>query len=148
MGRNPKGDAGKAGARPAVRAFVDTNVLIRHLTGDPPQLAKRCTRFIANATGLFLADLILAEVVYVLESVYATPRAQIAEAARTIISFDAITVGDQRVLTRTIEVYENDRLDFAEAYLVAVAEADGIDEIVSFDQSIDRVESVRRVVPQ
>ena len=51
-------------------AFVDTNVLIRHLTGDPPDLAARATAFLAAADELLLPDLIVAEVVYVLESFY------------------------------------------------------------------------------
>jgi predicted nucleic acid-binding protein len=44
-------------------------------------------------------------------------------------------------------VYELDRLEFAEAYLVAQAEATGIGEIVSFDRSIDRVANVSRREP-
>jgi predicted nucleic acid-binding protein len=40
-----------------------------------------------------------------------------------------------------------DRLDFAEAYLVAQAEATGVAKIVSFDRSIDRVTSVHRREP-
>lgn len=36
-------------------AFVDTNVLIRHLTGDPPDLAARATRFLRNADELLLS---------------------------------------------------------------------------------------------
>ncbi|MDQ3946894.1 MAG: hypothetical protein M3357_17400, partial [Actinomycetota bacterium] len=30
-------------------AFLDTNVLVRHLTGDPRKLAARATRFLAEA---------------------------------------------------------------------------------------------------
>jgi predicted nucleic acid-binding protein len=48
---------------------------------------------------------------------------------------------------RAIEVYETARLDFTEAYLVAAAEATGVGEIVSFDRSIDRIETVRRREP-
>ena len=51
-------------------AFVDTNVLIRHLTGDPPEEAARATRYLETADELLLPDLILAEVAYVLESFY------------------------------------------------------------------------------
>jgi predicted nucleic acid-binding protein len=48
---------------------------------------------------------------------------------------------------RALEVYELDRLDFAEAYLVAQAEATGVGEIISFDRSLDRVASVSRREP-
>jgi predicted nucleic acid-binding protein len=47
---------------------LDTNVLIRHLTGDPPEMARRATAQLASGEPLLLADLVLAECVYVLES--------------------------------------------------------------------------------
>ena len=46
-----------------------------------------------------------------------------------------------------LEVYEVDRLDFAEAYLVGQAEATGVDTILFFDKSIDRVSGVTRHEP-
>ena len=63
-------------------AFVDTNVLIRHLTGDPPDQAARATRLLSEADRLLLPDLIMAETVYVLESFYEVPRARVAEIER------------------------------------------------------------------
>jgi len=51
------------------------------------------------------------------------------------------------MLLRALEVYELDRLDFAEAYLVAQAEVTGVGAVVSFDRSIDRVASVTRHEP-
>ena len=51
------------------------------------------------------------------------------------------------LLLRALEVYEVDRLDFAEAYLVAAAELTGAESIASFDKTIDRVASVERLVP-
>ena len=128
-------------------AFVDTNVLIRHLTGDPPRQAARATRFLAEADELLLADLIVAETVYVLESFYEVGRARVAELVRAIIAFDAVRVVDEELLLRAVEVYEIDRLDFAEAYLVASAERSGVDTIASFDRTIDRVTTIRRIEP-
>lgn len=130
-------------------SYIDTNVIVRHLTGDPSEMAARATRFLANAGAgeLRLADLVLAEVVYVLESFYKVPRAEVAEQARAIVAFPAIRVDDPAMLLRTIEVYEKDRLDFADAYLVAAAERSGGGVVVSFDRAIDRVETVQRLVP-
>lgn len=129
-------------------AFVDTNVLIRHLTGDPPELAVRATRYLAAADELLLPDLILAEVAYVLESFYETPRAQVATTLRAVLAFPAIRVVDADLLQRAVEVYEIHRLDFADAYLVASSERTGVGVIASFDRSIDRVSTVRREDPR
>jgi predicted nucleic acid-binding protein len=128
-------------------AFVDTNVLVRHLTGDPPEQAAQATRLLSRAEVLLLPDLVVAEVVYVLESFYEVPRPRVAELVRAIIAFPAIGVADGSLLLRALEVYEVYRLDFADAYLVAQAETSGVGAVVSFDKAIDRVPSVRRVEP-
>jgi predicted nucleic-acid-binding protein len=130
-----------------VSAFVDTNILVRHLTGDPPEQAARATKFLAAADELLLADLVVAEVVYVLESFYQVPRERVAELARAIIAFPAIVVLDPAMLLRALEVYETERLDFAEAYLVAQAERSGVGVVASFDKAIDHVGTVRRLEP-
>lgn len=128
-------------------AFVDTNILIRHLTGDPPTQARRATRYLETADELLLPDLIAAEVVYVLESYYDLPRSQVAETLRAILAFPPVRVVDADLLRRAVEVYEVHRLDFADAYLVASAERTGVGVIASFDRSIDRVTTVRRDEP-
>jgi len=128
-------------------AFLDTNVLIRHLTGEPPEQARRATAFLARADELLLADPIVAEVVFVLESFYEVERARVAELVRAVIGFPSVVVVDTSLLLRAIEVYEVDRLDFAEAYLVAHAETSGVAAAASFDRSIDGVATVQRIEP-
>lgn len=128
-------------------AFVDTNIVVRHLTGDPPEMAIRATRFLSSERELLVTDLVAAETVYVLESFYEAPRHQVAEALRSLLAFDSIVVVDPALLRRATEVYETDRLDFAEAYLVACAETTGVGRIVSFDRDVDRVDTVERVEP-
>lgn len=128
-------------------AFVDTNILVRHLTGDPSDMAERATAYLASASELYLTDLVTAETVYVLESFYEAPRAQIATAMRSLIAMRSVVTVDPALLLRAIEVYENDRLDFAEAYLVASAESTGVDQVAAFNRAIDRVGTIRRVEP-
>jgi predicted nucleic-acid-binding protein len=130
-----------------VSGFVDTNVLIRHLTGDPAAMSKRATAFLREASELYLTDLVVAETIYVLDSYYEVPREQIATTIRSLLAFNSISVVDRDVLLRAVEVYEIDPLDFAEAYLVACAESTGIGRVVSFDRSIERVSSIERVEP-
>ena len=128
-------------------AFVDTNVLIRHLTGHPHDLAARATAFLAAADELLLPDLIVAEVIYVLESFYDVAADEVARLVRSVIAYPPMRTLDPALLLRSLEVYETHRIDFAEAYLVASAEASGIPDIVSFDRSIDRVTSANRIEP-
>ena len=127
--------------------LLDTNIVVRHLTGDPADMAAQSTAFLGAESELLLADLIVAETVYVLESYYQAPRSQVAEAVRSLIAFPSIVTVDPALLLRAIEVYEVDRIDFAEAYLVACAESSGVNRVASFDKSIDRVGTVERVQP-
>jgi predicted nucleic acid-binding protein len=130
-----------------VRAFVDTNVLVRHLTGDPPSQAQRATAFLRDSHELILTDLVLAEMVYALESFYEVPRTDIARMARSLLALPAIETGDHELLLRTVEIYEVLRLDFAEAYLSALAEMSDVKRVASFDRQIDRVKSIERIEP-
>lgn len=126
--------------------LLDTNVLIRHLTGQPLAQARRATKFLRTAERLELPDLIVAELVYVLESVYARPRSEVAAVARAVLAMAAVEVADERLLLRAMELYETHRIDFAEAYLAAQAEAgDGL--VASFDRGLDRVTGIQRVEP-
>ncbi|GAB2645843.1 PIN domain-containing protein [Nocardia goodfellowii] len=127
--------------------FLDTNILIRHFTQDPPDLGKRATAFLADSEALFLPDLILAETVYVLQSVYKVGRPQVALVSRALIGTRNIVTDDPALLIRTIDVYEHHRLSFADAYLVALAEADEGSAIASFDKGIDKATNVRRIEP-
>lgn len=130
-----------------MRALIDTNVLVRHLTGDPPAQARRATALLSGAHELVLTDLVLAELIYVLESFYERPRREIAGMARAVIAHDSISVVDHDLLLRALELYEEVRLDFAEAYLGALAELSGMNRVASFDRQLDRVESVDRIEP-
>lgn len=127
--------------------FVDTNVLVRHLTWDPPASGAAATEFLVDQSQLLVADLIIAETVYVLESYYETPREQIAESIRSLLGFESVVCVDPPLMLRAIEIFEIDRVDFAEAYLVACAESTGVNCVASFDRSVDRVTTVDRIEP-
>lgn len=110
-------------------------------------MAARATAALAEEEQLLLTDLVLAECVYVLESFYEVERPRVAELMRSAVAYPLIETVDTPVLLRALEIYELDRLDFAEAYLVAQAEATGVRKVVSFDRSIDRIKTIARREP-
>lgn len=125
--------------------LLETNVLVRHFTGDPPAQAHRATAFLRDADELVLTDVVVAETAYVLESFYRAPREIVATHLRAAVDFPAVDVDDPHVLHRTLELYERG-LHFAEAYLAARAEESGF-AVASFDRALDRISTVRRVEP-
>ncbi|MBA3748781.1 MAG: PIN domain-containing protein [Solirubrobacterales bacterium] len=147
MGRRDQPNAPTTRREATLSAFVDTNVLIRHLTGDPPAMAARATAVLAEPGPLLLADVVVAECVYVLESYYEVEPARVAELMRAAIAMPSIETVDPDSLLRALAIYDLDRVDFAEAYLIAQAETTGVLEVVSFDRSIDRAGTITRREP-
>ena len=147
MVQDQERDLAAPGRRAVVRALVDTNILVRHLTGDPPGQARRATAFLGAHHELVLTDVVLAETVYVLTSFYGRPRPEVATAARALLAMPTVAVGDLDLLLRSLELYESARLGYAEAYLAAAAELSGIELVASFDRDLDRVPTIERIEP-
>jgi predicted nucleic acid-binding protein len=133
------------GAAPRLTVFVDSNILVRHLTGEPPDQAARAGAALRSGETLVLVDLVLAEVVFVLESVYDVQRPRVAELVRAILAFPTVSVADAPLLLRALELYELHRIHFAEAYLAACAEYSGVGRVMSFDRELGRVATIEQV---
>lgn len=127
--------------------LLDTNIPVRHLTGDPPGQARRATAFLRQSQELILVDLVFAELIYVLESYYERPKAEVVQLARSLLALDSIVTADHDVLLRSLDLYELQKLDYGEAYLAALAETSGIEKIASFDRQLDRVKTIERIQP-
>lgn len=109
-------------------------------------MAARAMVALGASEQLLPSDVIMAECVFVLESFYGVERARVAELMRSAIAFDR-SHHRPPLLLRALEVYDVDRLGFADAYLVAQAESTAGGEVLSFDRSIDKVKSLTRRKP-
>jgi predicted nucleic acid-binding protein len=79
--------------RAALRTFVDTNILVRHLTGTRPNslLAPRGSSRAPDEP--LLTDLVVTETIYVLRSFYEVERRTVAEPARAVLAFGRASRG-------------------------------------------------------
>ena len=127
--------------------FVATDILVRHIISDPPDLAVRTGTFIDEADELLVPDLIVAETVHVLESVYELSRDEVAAFVRSVISYPSIRTQNPALLAKALDIYQDHRIDFAEAYLAAAAESSGVSAVASFDRAVDRVPTITRIEP-
>ena len=63
--------------------FVDTNIFIRFLTDDIPEKADACEEIFKKAVEkketLFTTDLVIAKIVWVLESFYGLPKKEVQD---------------------------------------------------------------------
>jgi uncharacterized protein len=132
--------------------FIDTNLFIRYLTNDDPKKADRVDRLLDRAANgevkLVSSELVLAEVVWVLESYYQIEKAQIAEMLRAILSTPGLQVINGKIVEQSLQYYSHQNIDFVDAYIVAIMQKNGIDGIYSFDKKhLDRITHITRIEP-
>lgn len=115
---------------------LDANVVLRHFTGQPPEMAARATTALVEAPprSLVLTDLTVAEIVYVLQGPYARPREEVARLIEATLSLGSVVVDNEALLRRTLEHYGRRSMDWPDAYLVALVEVRHLDGLVSFDR--------------
>jgi predicted nucleic-acid-binding protein len=128
-------------------AVLDANILLRYLTDQPRELADRVAAILERAeqqrTALIVAPLILAEVVDVLESVYQWPRTDIARGLLDLVSSAVLVVLEQPTVIQAPNWYGADRrLDFADAYVAALAVERGHGTVISSDRDLKRLPAI------
>ena len=147
MGRAREASSGGAAGR---TLFCDTNVLVRVLTGEPASQAESAAGALeAAGAGLFtlvVPDLVLAEVAYVLSS-FGMPAPQAAEHLAQILDLPGVEVVDEVMIRDAVDLWAEGKLDFADAYLAALARRFTSSGVLSFDRDLDRVEGVTRFDP-
>ncbi len=133
------------------RAYVDANVILRYLTRDPPEMAEAALRTFTTAqrgkVRLLLTPITVAEVVWVLESFYGHPRAQVAQTLTEFLHADGLEVESLDLLIEALALYHEHNLDFADALVATIARRKGPPVVYSFDRDFDRVAGLTRLTP-
>lgn len=134
------------------RCFVDTNLFIRYLTNDDPVLADRVEQLLDDACAgrvhLVTTELVIAEIVWVLESAYHLNAAQVAPLVRGVISTAGLEVINGDLVGNALVMYELQNIDFVDAYIAALMQKQGITDIYSYDRKhISRITSIQRMEP-
>lgn len=117
-------------------AFLDTGVIVRYLTDDPPALAARAAQIIDSEQTLIVSELVLVETAYVLASVYQTPRAAIVDALTLFVqkaNLRLLTLPKPLALEALHLCHDSQRYSFTDAFLWALARHAGVPHIYTFD---------------
>ena len=98
---------------------VDTNVVVRYLTGDDPGQAARA-RAVIDAGQVFVSTTVLLEAEWVLRGVYGFARKKVAEALRAFSGLPDVSVESPALLAEALDRAEKG-MDFADALHLAAA---------------------------
>src|SRR3990172_9629683 len=133
--------------------FVDTDVIIRLLTGeDKKKQADAVALFEAVEAGqqqLVAPDTVIADAVYVLSSprLYHKPRPEVQSLLTPLVRLAGFRVQNRRTVLRALDLYATTKLDFGDALIVAALEQRGSRVLYSYDQGFDRISSITRRTP-
>jgi len=132
--------------------FVDTNLFIRYFTNDDPAKADRVEKLLDEAAAgtvkLITTEMVIAEVIWVLESGYSLKNIDVAPLVRGILATPGLEVINGALVARAVELYESAIIDFIDGYIAAVMEKQGITELYSFDRkNISRITGIVRKEP-
>jgi predicted nucleic acid-binding protein len=134
--------------------FVDTNIFLRHLTGDDPRKAQACFELFKKAQRkeviLTTSESVIAEVVYVLESakqIYNLDRGEIRARLYPLVSLAGLKLAYRRVYLRALDLYAASSVDFEDALTVARMEQQKITGLYSYDRDFDRFPEIKRLEP-
>lgn len=118
-------------------AFLDSNVIVRYLTGEPPDLAERSAEIIDRQDDLRVPEVVLAETACVLTSVHGVSREAVVDHLMAFMqkrNIGSPHLERSLVLQALSLCRPPGRVSFADALLWATAYAREGGTVYSFDK--------------
>lgn len=118
--------------------FVDTNVFLRFLTGDDPAKAEAVRQLFQRAADgeirLTTSLLVVAEIVWTLESFYGLDKAAVAEKVEAIVAAPYVACPQADRVLQALDFYVDKNVDFIDAYHAFLLREDGPRCIATYDE--------------
>ncbi len=134
------------------RIFADTNLFLRYLTNDVPAQADAVEQLLRRASSgeivLVINSLVIAEIVWTLESYYDLARDSIKDKILAILNTPGIEAAEEGLLLQAIFWYVDKNIDFIDAWNAAWMLDQGLTTACTFDyKHFSRIEGIRVQVP-
>ena len=136
-------------------ACVDTNLIIRIFTNDVPEQALAALSVFREAANgeltLVINDLLIAEIIWVLESSYKIKPDQIRQQVLTFLNTPGLKVepADLKSRVEALNLYADKNIDYIDAYTACWMKAHDIPVIYTFNKRyFSRIDGIEVRVPQ
>jgi predicted nucleic-acid-binding protein len=117
---------------------LDTNVIVRYIMQDDLVQSRKATRLVeenlSSETPGYITLVTLAEVIWVLKSVYEIASKDLINLVGMLLATKQIRTERASTVYRAVKVFDSGRADFSDALIVVVGMEDGCTEVVSFDK--------------
>lgn len=122
---------------------LDTNVVVRYLTQDHPEQARRATRILEQQLTTeqagFISLVAIVETVWVLDRAYRHTGQQIAAALERMLQTDVLQIEHEQEVFTAMVALKQGRGTFADALIVALGAKAGCQHTLTFDQKALRL---------
>lgn len=123
---------------------VDTKVLVRLLARDDAKQTDAAEAFVAR--GAWISHLVLAESMWVLDSVYELEPAQLANAVELLLNHRDLTLQDADVVARALRSFrERPTLGFSDCLVLEIARQAGHLPLGTLDRELSRLDGAERI---
>lgn len=123
---------------------VDTNVLVRLVVRDDAEQANAAERF--TDKGAWVSTLVLAETLWVLDTVYDRSPAQVADAIDGLLNHKQLTLQDGDAVARALAHYRaRPTLGFSDCLVLEIARKAGHLPLGTFDRNLARLDGTQRL---
>lgn len=130
---------------------IDANVILRYLTNDVPDQAKQAEELLkrveAGTEDVFLPDIILADIIWILDGYYKQPREDIREWITAVLSLQGLAFSDKDMALNALDIYVDNKIDWSDAFTASQMLKQGITEIYSFDKHFNRIDGIGKIEP-
>lgn len=120
------------------QAFIDTNLFLRYLTNDIPAQADAVEQLLrrtaAGQVVLITTSLVIAEIVWTLESYYQLPKADIQGKILAILNTPGLEIAESDQLLQAMSWYVDQNVDFIDAFNAAWLLNRSLTTIYTFDR--------------
>ncbi|MCR4319062.1 MAG: type II toxin-antitoxin system VapC family toxin [Candidatus Brocadiaceae bacterium] len=120
------------------KVVIDTNLLVRYLINDDQKKADAVDNLLDKAikgeVRIIIPSVVIAELVWVLESFYQLKADAILELVEAIVNTSGLDVTDKSTVISALRLYKNRNIDFIDAWIIEFAKERGIKTIYTFDK--------------
>lgn len=122
---------------------LDTNVLARVLVQDDREQARRATALLRRAAArgerLFVSDVVVCELAWVLSSSYGFSLEVVAGTLRDLLEVDELSFRDHAALERALTSFEAGAGDYPDFVIQELARSAGFDTVATFDKALQKL---------
>ncbi len=123
---------------------IDTNVLVRLITRDDPRQAEAADQFVAD--GAWVSHLVLAETMWVLESVYEINRSGIGLAVEMLLAHKQLVMQESNIVSAALKRFRHKpAIGFSDCLVLETARKTGHLPLGTFDRNLSKHPDAQKV---